>query len=372
MARPDPKYFDYAASTPPFIEASKRFAHISKDYYANPSSIHRQGVRARKMMNELKKGFCDLLHFSDGRLLLCSSATEANNTIIESHIHKYPTRRILIAEDTHESVWYAVHKYPAVTDVLKIDTNGGISLSSFTKAFSPETSLVCINHACNETGTVHDIEKMGVICQANNIKLLVDGTQAVGHIAIDMNSIPCDYYTFSAHKFGGFRSTGGILMRDDDFIPLIWGGRQEWNKRAGTENIAGLGAAVSALTKCLDQLPTETSRLTKLTHNFVARFRELVPTVKVNTPENSIPGFLSLSIPGYRGNEIVTALSLSGFSVSTGSACHASQVEPSRTILALGRSREQAIGTIRISMGYGTTTDAVDALLEAIVQYVQR
>jgi cysteine desulfurase len=237
---------------------------------------------------------------------------------------------------------------------------------------SPATSLVCINHACNEIGTLHDIEKIGVLCQANNIKLLVDGTQVIGHIPIDMNSIPYNYYTFSAHKFGGVRSTGGVLMRDDDFLPLIRGGRQEWNKRAGTENIAGLGAAVFALTKSLDQLPMEIPRLTELTSNFVTHIQELVPTVIVNTPENSIPGFLSLSFPGYKGNEIVTALSLSGFSVSTGSACHANQIEPSRIILALGRSREQAIGTIRISMGYGTTTDAVDALLEAIVEYVQR
>ena len=231
---------------------------------------------------------------------------------------------------------------------------------------------MCINHACNETGAIHDVGRLGTICQANNVKLLVDGTQAVAHIPIDMNNLPFDYYTFSAHKFGGLRSTGGILIRDDEFDPLIRGGRQEWNKRAGTENVAGMGAAVSALAECLAHQEVEISRLTGLAGNFKDRIRNLLPSVVGNTPYNSIPGFLSISFPDYKGNEIVTALSLSGFSVSTGSACHANQIEPSRIILAMGRNEKVATGTIRISMGYGTPPDAVEALLEAIKNYIHK
>ena len=142
MDKPDPNYFDYAASCPPLTEARKRFIRISRDYYANPSSIHRQGRRASKLLNELKTTFCDLLNFSDGRLLLCSSATEANNTIIESYIHKYPSGRILIAEDAHDSVWYAVLKYPDKTDILKIDATGNIKPEGLVESLTADTNLV--------------------------------------------------------------------------------------------------------------------------------------------------------------------------------------------------------------------------------------
>ena len=368
----DPKYFDYAASCPPFTEALEKFTDISRKFFANPSAIHGQGRQVTELMNEQKKRFCDLLNFSDGRLLLCSSATEANNTVIEGFIHKYPTGRILIAEDVHDSVWYAVQKYPAVADVLKIDADGSIRPESLLKAVTKGNMLVCFNHVCNETGTIHNVARIGAICHANNIKLLIDGTQAIGHIPIDMNNIPFNYYTFSAHRFGGVRSMGGIMLRDEDFIPLIRGGRQEWNLRGGTENVAGLGAAVAALTRCLDHQNEEIPRLTELKHDFMRQIRGLVPGVLVNTPEISLPGLLSLSFMGCKGNEIVTTLSLSGFSASTGSACHANQVEPSRIIQAIWRNKKKAIGAIRISMGYGTTQESVDALLEALVEYVRK
>jgi cysteine desulfurase len=369
--KPDPKYFDYAASTPPFEEARNMFAEISRNFFGNPSSMHKEGTRAKNMLNELKKEFCDLVNFSDGRLLLCSSATEANNTIIEGYVRKYPTNRILIAEDAHDSIWYAIEKHPDQTDILKINASGQIDIDRFIYTFKPETRLVCINHACNELGTIHDVERIGAICQTRDIKLLIDGTQAIGHIPVDMNTISCDYYTFSAHKFGGVRSAGGILMRDNDFIPLLSGGKQEWNVRAGTENIGGLASAVTALKKSIGSQEKEMTRLSNLAEGLTDRLKELIPSVLVNTSENSLPGFLSLSFPGFKGNEIVAALSLSGFSVSTGSACHAHQIEPSRIILSLGRDAEQATGTIRISMGYGSTEHVVDKFLEALVDYIR-
>jgi cysteine desulfurase len=370
MANLDPYYFDYSASTPPYEEALEHYKSHSLNYPANPSSIHVSGKEAGRILLELKRRFCNLLDFKDGHLLLCSSATEANNTIIEGHRRKFPKGRILIAEDVHDSIWYASQRYKDHTDIIPLkEMDNPFSKINF-RAIKPETSLMCINHVCNETGKIHLLAPIAEFCFLRNIKLLVDGSQAVGHIAVSLDKIPCDYYSFSAHKFGGPRSVGGLLIRDREFEPLLSGGNQEWELRAGTENLAGLAAAITALEISLANMDEQASLLNKLKTNFLDELRKGLPEVLLNTPDNGLPGFLSLSFSGFRSNEIVTALSLSGFKISTGSACHSNRIEPSRIILATGRNEKEATGTIRISIGRGNTEKSVKELSQALLDYI--
>ncbi|MBD3181332.1 aminotransferase class V-fold PLP-dependent enzyme [Candidatus Poribacteria bacterium] len=366
MENPDPYYFDYAASTPPFVEAMEMYKSYSLNYSANPSSTHTSGIEANRKLLELKIRFCNLLDFKDGHLLLCSSATEANNTIIEGHRRKFPQGKILIAEDVHDSIWYATRKHKDHTDVIPLAGMDHPSTKKFVNAIQPETSLICINHVCNETGRVYQIAPIAEICFLRNIRLLVDGSQAVGHIPVKLNNIPCDYYSFSAHKFGGPRSVGGLLIRDKQFEPLLSGGKQEWELRAGTENLAGLAATITALEICLSNMDEQATRLNMLKTNLLNELKNQIPVVLINTPEHGLPGFLSLSFPGLLSNEIVTALSISGFEIARGSACHANRIEPSRIILATGRNEKEAAGTIRISMGRGNTEKSVKELGSAL------
>ena len=370
MANPDPYYFDNSASTPPYEEALEHYKSYSLKYPANPSSIHVSGKEAGQKLLELKRQFCNFLDFKDGHLLLCSSATEANNTIIEGHRKKFPQGRILIAEDVHDSIWYATQRHKDQTDVLPLKGMDYHSSEKIVRAIQPETSLICINHVCNETGKIHTLNLIAEICFLRNIKLLVDGSQAVGHIPVSLDKIPCDYYSFSAHKFGGLRSVGGLLMRDREFESLLSGGKQEWELRAGTENLAGLAAAVTALEINLANMDERASELNKLKTILLDELRKGFPEVLLNTPDNGLPGFLSLSFPGFRSNEIVTALSLSEFKIATGSACHANRIEPSRIILATGRNEKEATGTIRISMGRGNTEKSVKELSLALLDYI--
>jgi cysteine desulfurase len=370
MGRPDPKYFDYAASVPPLKEALDSFIESTKTCFANPSSIHLQGRKAKKYLLQLKQEFCDLLQYYDGRLLLCSSATEANNTIIEGILRRFPGKKILIAEDAHDSIWYAVDKYPENTSVLKIEKNGKINEDKLISSITTDTALVCINHACSETGIIHDVDRLVQICHSRDLKVLIDGTQAIGHIPVNLNDIPFNYYTFSAHKFGAVRSIGGLFMRDSDFDPLLSGGKQEWGMRGGTENVAGLASAVAALNWNLHNQSAEIQRLKISCENLSQRIRILVPGSMINSSANGLPGLLSISFPNFKGNEIVAATSMSGYSLSTGSACHANQAEPSRIILAMGRNENEATGTVRISMGYGTTNESVEGLFTAIKEYI--
>jgi cysteine desulfurase len=368
---PDPRYFDYAASCPPFQESLDNLREFSERYFANPSSIHTPGIEAHNLLLAFKKEFCDLVHFDDGRLLLCSSGTEANNTIIEGHLKRFPGSRLLIAEDVHDSIWYATKKYSRTVEIIRIDSSGNINTGHFKEVRQKANSLACISHVCNETGTIHPVSEIAAICSRRNMKLLVDGAQAVGHIPVDLSVVECDYYSFSSHKFGGPRATGGVFIRNAEFDSLIDGGDQEWNLRAGTENPAGLSASVVSLKKCLKVMHEETARLNRLKSKFLEDIRNQVPGILINSPGSCLPGFVSVSFPGCQGHEIVTSLALSGIALSTGSACHANKVEPPRIIRAMGKSKKEAAGTIRVSPGYGTTEESFELLLHGLTEYIK-
>jgi cysteine desulfurase len=371
MQYPDPKYFDYAASCPPFQEALHKFTEISSQYFANPSAVHRHGAEAQKKLRKLKREFCELVHFYDGRLLLSSSGTEANNTIIEGHMARFPEGRLLIAEDAHDCIWYATKKYKKQVEILPIIHQGQINLNTLKKLLDKKVTLLCLNHVSNELGTVHAVSIISDLCTFRNIKVLIDGVQAMGNIPVDLSTISCDYYSFSSHKFGGPRSMGGVFIRDEQFTPLIYGGNQEWNLRAGTENVAGLAASLVAMQRRQKSLDVEMVRLRRLRNYFTDGITRFVPEVLINGPGNGLPGLISLSFPGQSSQEIIAGLNLSGFAVSAGSACHANQVEPSRIIQAIGRSLNEAKGTIRISMGHGTTEESVNSLLMALVKFLR-
>ena len=362
MVTPDPFYFDYSASEPPYEEALEEFVRFSMDFGANPSSTHSSGKEAQRKLIEKKIEFCNLLGLKDGHLLLCASATEANNTIIEGHRKKNPQGRICIAEDVHDSIWYATQKHREHTDILPLKLLTNLSAGNLDKIVGSETTLICINQVCNETGRIHPLESIARFCNLKNIRLLIDGSQAVGHIPVNLDQIPCDYYSFSAHKFGGPRGAGGLLIRDRQFDPLLSGGNHEWGLRAGTENLAGLAASVEALKISLSNMDEQTSLLHQLKEKLLHQLRLEIPGLLFNTPDHCRPGFLSITIPGFQGNELVAALSLLGFKIATGSACHAEGSLPSRIILATGRSEKEALGTIRITMGRGNTESSVREL----------
>ncbi len=367
---PHSHYFDYAASAPPWPESLDSYVKVSEAFYANPSSQHILGKEAKKEFMELKKEFCDQLQFFDGRLLLCASGTEANNVVIEGHLKSFPDGRLLIAEDVHDSIWYATKKYPKYVDVIGIDSSGQLPIHKFEELLTESISLVCLSHACNETGIIHPIKELTDTCFRKQVKILIDGAQSVGHLPLELNDIPFTYFTFSGHKFGGVRSTGGLLFRDDQFESLISGGGQEWDLRAGTENVAGLSSMVAALHKSIAHQIDEMDRLKTLKESMISKLKTL-PYVLVNSNDNGIHGLLSVSIPGRNGKELVSALSMSGFSVSTGSACHDNQMEPPRIILAMGRNEKEALGTIRISMGPANTVESVNELMEILMDLIR-
>ncbi len=370
-------YFDYAASCPPFPEALEEFSRVSAELFGNPSSMHEAGQAAREVLEKTRHEFAALCGLQgglrDGRVVLTSGGTEANNLVIRGVMGGHPKGRILLAADVHASASFAREFYAGRADVLPTGKDGRISLRELARVVTPRTVLVSVLHGNNETGIVHDVAAIGRFCSERGIPFHCDNVQAVGHIPVDLAKVPCDFYTFSSHKFGGPRGTGGVLMRVGDLVPQITGGGQEGGLRAGTENVAGLAAALTALRLSLDLMEDEIPRLRGLAGALVGELARKVPGVIVNSDiENGLPGLVSVSFPGVVGHNVATEMNLRGFAISSGSACHSGEVEPSRVILAMGRSRREALGTIRISMGRDTKEEKVLDLAAVLAEVIER
>lgn len=365
-------YFDYASSCPPFSEALEEFRRVSEELYGNPSSAHTPGREARKALEDLKHRLGTLCQKKEARIILTSGGTEANNLVLRGVLDKHRKGRLLLATDVHESAWFTKNFYRGRTDAVPLEKNGRLSLKKIRDSIKKNTVLFSAVHACNETGIIHEIAAYGELCREKNILFHCDGAQALGHIEINLGNIPCDFYTFTAHKFGGPRGVGGIVHNSDSIAPQILGGGQEEDLRAGTENVAGLAASLTALDKSQSVIEKESSRLNHLTGLFLASLSGHIPDFLLNSKRDGLPGLISISFPGTMGTNLVTEMSLRGFALSSGSACHSNDVRPSRIILALGRSKKEAMGTVRISMGYKTTKGEVELLATVLGEVVAR
>jgi len=367
------RYFDYAATAPPFGEALFAQAESARTWFGNPSSAHGPGTAARTELERLRGTLAVHCGFSDGRLVLMSGATEANNWVMHGVMNASGSGRTLVAPDVHASVWNVCRHYADRMDVLPLDGKGRIGLAALTAAIRSDTRLVCCSQVGSETGVVQDVGAIASVCERRGILYHVDGAQAIGRIPVNLGTIACDFYTFSAHKFGGPRGCGGVFVRAPTVMPLMDGGAQEGGLRPGTENLPAVAGTAVALELSLAVMAAEAERLRELTRTVLAELEYSDTRVLVNgDPEKSAPGFLSLSFAGLDGHTLVADLSVQGFAVASGSACSENRPEPSRTILALGRSPTEALGTVRISFGRSNSRESVQAFAGALVKTVRR
>lgn len=359
MAVESEYYFDHAASCPPYPESLKAANDTALAYFANPSARHSEAGRSWMKLDELKKEFCRFLGFPDGRLVLTSGATEANNLIFRHALRTGGYKKIAMAEDVHDSIFGFVDEYEDRVDLLPINDQGQLKIEEIQNL--ENHSLLCISMVCHENGVCHDVARIGELCRRKKIPLLVDGVQAVGHMPLDLKNIPFDDLTFSAHKFGGPRGVGGVLTRRQNLTPQMLGGDQEDGFRAGTENVPGLAGAVKALERCIDKMDESNQHQKSLCRYFLEELNPVKNEMVINSPEDGLPGLLSISFIGKNGHVLVNELSQKGFCVSTGSACHEQREEAPRIIVAQGRPYDTALGTLRFSFGEANTPKSVRA-----------
>lgn len=360
-------YLDYAASCPPYPEGAELACRLSLTHFASPGAIHDAGGKARKILNDSRKTMARLLHVRDREVFFTSGGTEGNNWAVKLGCKQGRGRTILVGAAEHKSVLdpaYAMEKEGYRVKKLSPDANGHITPAALEAALTADVCLVCIQAVNNETGAVQDIAALSAITHRAKVPFLCDGVQGFGHVEEPLHL--ADFLTLSAHKFGGVRGAGCLVVRlPYTLSPLLHGGGQELGLRSGTENIPGIAAMAYAAERSLAELPEETERLSALSEQLLSGLRELFPGMEVNG-EPGHPGILSCYFPGISSEAMTAKLSARGICVSPGAACAARDPKPSHVLLAMGFSPERASRSVRFSLGRNTTAEEIDRTLNAV------
>ena len=372
-------YLDYNATTPMSPEVLD-FYKEQLELYANASSLHEDGRRAKKEIEIARKNVADLVNVLPEEIIFTSGGSESNNTVFNTMINlgkKLGKNLIITTEIEHPCVLEASKRladFGMEVVYLPVDEYGLVKEDEYKAALERNPLLVSVMTANNEIGTVQDIKKLAQLAHEKGALFHTDAVQAAGKIPVDLKDWDVDYATFSGHKIYGPKGVGALFVKTGCKIePLIRGGHQEKGYRAGTYNapsIAAYGKAAELAKTDIEHYTTHTKALREKLKNGLL---EKIPNIKVNGhPENVLPNTLDISFPGAEGEAILLHLDLLGVDVSTGSACASGSLEPSHVLMATGLGPELAHGSIRFSFGKYNTDSDVDYILEKFPPVIDR
>ena len=381
----EPVYLDHAATTPMVpaaIEAMTR--HLSD--VGNPSSLHASGRRARRVVEEARETIALALNCRPGDVVFTSGGTEADNLALKgtfwSRREADPRRtRILSTAVEHHAVldpliWLA-EEIGAEVELLPVDETGRLELDALRAAVDRDpdsVALISVMWANNEVGTLQPIDEVVALAAPHGIPVHTDAIQAVGAVPVDFSAIGVDLMTITGHKIGGPFGVGALLVRRElEVTAMLHGGGQERDIRSGTLDapaIAGFAAAVEAAVKAQ---PEHAERLAALRDRLVREVQQVVPDAIANGhPTERLPGNAHLRFPGCAGDSLLMLLDARDIECSTGSACSAGVAQPSHVLMAMGLPEEDALSSLRFSLGHTSTDADVDALVAAIGPCVDR
>jgi cysteine desulfurase len=366
-------YLDNSATTAPNEEVLKTYLTVSKQFFGNASSLHRLGVESEKVLNRSRALMAELLEVAPSSILFTASGTESNNLAIKGTLlssFQKGTHLITTASE-HASVnetfkWLETNGYHVT--YLPVDEYGCLSLKELEQAITKETSLVSISHVNNETGTIQPVEEIGALLAGYpQVRFHVDHVQGAGKVPLSIKKAKIDLLTMSAHKFHGLKGTALLYIRPHlQLTPLLHGGDQEFGYRGGTEHVAGAAAMAKAYKMELERSKNEKQKLSRLRNRLVEYANASNALVLNSDPEHGAPHIINFSAPGYKPEVIIQELAEQEIYVSTQSACSSKQLEPSRVLLAMGKTEEIASSAIRISLSYETTDQEIDVFISAM------
>ena len=373
-----PVYLDHNATTPLHPKAREAMLEWLGERHGNPSSIHAFGQAARNAVEEARERVAALIGGRPPEVVFTASGTEGNNAVIFGEFRKGNggnPGHLVISAIEHPSIREAAARLEregvAVTRVSP-GADGVVPVSAVVDALRPDTRLACLMLANNELGTLQPVAEVAAACRARGIPVLCDAVQAVGKIPVDVETLGVEWLVVGAHKFHGPLGAAAVWIRKGrELEGLLVGGSQERRRRASTENVpalAGFGAAAEA---ARIELRERQFHLSGLRDHFEARLSDVVPGAIVHCAASPrLPNTSHVAVPGVEGESLLIRLDLAGFAVSTGSACSSGTVEPSRTLLAMGLSRDEALSSLRVSFGMTNRPEEVDSFLDALAREV--
>ena len=359
-------YADNAATTPLSTRALAAMELCLKDIYGNPSSLHSVGQKAKKVLTDARQKIAECIGADPREIVFTSGGSEADNQVIAT----YGGEHIISSTIEHHAILNPLKRYRNVT-LLGVNERGFIDLPELEKAIGSDTKLVSIMFANNEIGTIEPVCEIGRICRQKGVSFHTDAVQAVGHIPINVSRMNIDLLSASAHKFGGPKGVGFLYVRKGTTLaPLICGGGQERGLRSGTENIAGIAGMAEALSESLEDLEEKIERIEKMRDKIIWGLKE-IPGAVLNGDEYSrLPGNISFCFEGVSGEALVMLLDEMGIQASSGSACSSGSSDPSHVLTAIGRNRDLAQGSLRLSIGETITENQADYVVKSVKQIV--
>lgn len=364
-------YFDHNATTPLAEEVLEVFAATLREVPGNASSIHQYGQVARQKLESARRQVAALLNASPKEIVLVSGGTEANNLALCGTLTS--GAHVVTTSIEHPAVLSPCSKLRengVEVTMVAPDREGIVDPEAVRAALRPNTVLVSVMHANNETGVVQPVAAIAAVAHAAGAQMHIDGVQAAGKIPVDVQALGADLYSISAHKFYAPKGIGALFVRSGVKLrPQIHGGRHERERRAGTENVPATVAFGAAAKLAIENMESESARLAALRDRLEQLVQKQVPGVTLNgSTRHRLANTSNLRFEGISGESLVIALDLRGFAVSSGSACSSGSVEPSHVLLAMGLSADEARSSVRISLGRSNTEAQIEALATAIAE----
>lgn len=369
-------YLDNNATTQIDERVLEPMIKVMREDYGNPSSVYQIGQKSKRIIEEARELICGLLGIKARELIFTSGGTEANNFAIRGIANAMENRgrHIISSNVEHSSVKNTLKDLAdrgwEVT-YLEADGDGMISAQQVKEAVREDTVLITIMHSNNEVGTIQPIEEIGRIAKEMEIPFHVDAVQSMGKIKIDFENI--DTLTFASHKFYGPKGVGGLYVKGGTRIDkLITGGQQERNRRAGTENTAGIHGMALALELALGNMYEEMAKERELRDYMEEELSSKISQIHFNGhKERRLGNTSSITIEGVEAESLLLSLDMKGIAVSAGSACASSTLTPSHVLEAIGLNKAQAKGTIRVSLGRYTSKEDIDYFTEVLKDVVR-
>lgn len=370
-------YADNAATTQMSDSVLKAMMPLLTDIYGNPSSLHSVGQIAKEHLEAARETVAECIGADPKEIYFTSGGSEADNQAIRSAAYigaRKGKKHIISSKFEHHAVLHtldALKKEGFTVTLLDVYSNGIVKPEDVANAITEETCLVTIMTANNEIGTIQPITEIGKICKEKGVLFHTDAVQAVGHIPVNVKDMNCDMLSVSAHKFHGPKGVGFLYARKGILLTnIIYGGAQERNKRAGTENMASIVGMATAIKDATDHLRENAEKVTAMRNRLIDGLKGIERSRINGDLEHHLPGTLNMCFEGIEGESLLLLLDAKGICASSGSACTSGSLDPSHVLLSIGVPVEIAHGSLRLSISEYNTMEQMDHIVKSVPEVV--
>lgn len=381
MSKVMPVYLDYASTTPVDPRVLSAMEPYFRHSFGNPSSIHGYGQQAEAAVDSARETVAAILDCRPDEIAFTSCGTESDNLALRGMALamrlKNGASKILTSRAEHHAVSKTAEQLEKLfgfhVDWLDVDDCGEVMPQTVESRISNETALVSVMYANNEIGTLNPIREIAEICQRHGVPFHTDAVQAAAYLPVRVRELEADLISLGAHKFYGPKGIGALYAKaGTSCLPMQTGGGQEYGLRAGTQNVPYIVGFAEALKLAVEEREQRVAYVTPLRDRIIGGVLETISDARLTgSPEHRLPNHASFAFKDVDGNMLLTLLDAAGFACSSGSACKTGNPEPSEVMIAIGLSRDWGLGSLRVTVGRGTTAADVEAFLRALPQLVQ-